>query len=322
MPLGAEHEQTAGIEHLLLLGGDLGLDPLDRGIALGPFGHVAKLVIDAELDIAAKLDVGAAARHVGGDGHRAQTARLRHDMRFLLVEARVEHAVLDAFLVQELGQHFRLLDRDGADQNRLAGLVFLADRLGDRLELVGRVLVELVLLVDTADRVVGRDGDHVHLVDVEEFGRFGRGGAGHARKLGIHAEIVLEGDRGERLILGLDLHAFLRLDRLVQAVRPAAAIHHAPGELVDDDDLVVLDDIVDVALEHHIGLERLIEMVDDLGVLDVVQVAADQKAGLFKQPLGLFGAVLGQDHRARLLVLLVIGLVELEHDRVDRDVHF
>ena len=47
------------------------------------------------------------------------------------------------------------------------------------------------------------------------------------RKLLVHAEIVLEGDRGERLILALDLHAFFGFYRLVQTVRPAPARHRA-----------------------------------------------------------------------------------------------
>jgi hypothetical protein len=33
--------------------------------------------------------------------------------------------------------------------------------------------------------------------------------------------------------------AFLGLHRLMQAVAPAPALHHAAGELVDDDDLAV-----------------------------------------------------------------------------------
>ena len=63
---------------------------------------------------------------------------------------------------------------------------------------------------------------------------------------GIEPEIVLEGDRGERLVLLLDERSFLGLQRLVQAVRVAPALHHAAGELVDDDDLVVLDDVVGI----------------------------------------------------------------------------
>ena len=40
--LGAEHEQPARREHLLALGGDFGLDPVDRGVALrAVLGHVA-----------------------------------------------------------------------------------------------------------------------------------------------------------------------------------------------------------------------------------------------------------------------------------------
>src|SRR3546814_19182419 len=66
------------------------------------------------------------------------------------------------------------------------------------------------------------------------------------------------------LFRSLDLHAFLGLDRLVQAVGPAAAVHHAAGEFVDDDDLAVLDDIIGVELEHHDGLERLVDVMDDL----------------------------------------------------------
>ena len=48
-------------------------------------------------------------------------------------------------------------------------------------------------------------------------------------------------------------HVFLGLERLVQAFRVAAARHHAAGELVDDDDLAVLDDVVLVALEQLVG---------------------------------------------------------------------
>jgi len=40
-------------------------------------------------------------------------------------------------------------------------------------------------------------------------GRFGFRGTGHARKFLEHAEIILEGDCRERLILALNLHPFL-----------------------------------------------------------------------------------------------------------------
>jgi hypothetical protein len=89
--LGAEHIETPGLKHLLLLGRDFLADLFDRFVLLGPLLHLAELVLDAEVDVAAELDVGAAAGHVGRDRHRPEAAGLRDDMRFLLVEAGVQH---------------------------------------------------------------------------------------------------------------------------------------------------------------------------------------------------------------------------------------
>ena len=50
----------------------------------------------------------------------------------------------------------------------------------------------------------------------------------------VEAEVVLQRDGGEGLVLGLDLHALLRLDRLVDALVVAAADQDAAGVLVDD----------------------------------------------------------------------------------------
>ena len=55
---------------------------------------------------------------------------------------------------------------------------------------------------------------------------------------GYRRKVVLEGDRGERLVLLLDGDELLCLQRLVQAFREAPPLHHPAGELVDDDHLV------------------------------------------------------------------------------------
>ncbi len=55
---------------------------------------------------------------------------------------------------------------------------------------------------------------------------------------------------------------FLGLDRLVQAVAPAPAVHGPPGVLIDDDDLAVLDDVMDIELVEAVGLEQLGDGVD------------------------------------------------------------
>ena len=120
--------------------------------------------------------------------------------------------------------------------------------------------------------LVGGDDHHVEVVDLRELLRLGVGGAGHARELGVHAEVVLEGDGGERLVLGLDLHAFLGLDRLVQPVRPAASGHETAGELVDDEHLAVLHHVVHVVACRGVRAQRLLDVVDQAAHYRRVQV--------------------------------------------------
>ena len=102
------------------------------------------------------------------------------------------------------------------------------------------------------------------VVDLDELLLLGLRGAGHPGELLVEAEVVLQRDRRERDVLLLDAHALLRLDRLVQALRPAPAFHDPAGELVDDLHLAVLDDVVDVALEERLRLQRLVQVVDEL----------------------------------------------------------
>ena len=107
--------------------------------------------------------------------------------------------------------------------------------------------------------------------------------AGHAGQLVVQAEVVLERDRGEGHALALDPHALLGLDRLVQTLGPAPAGHLAAGELVDDDDLAVLDDVVAVALVEGVGLERLLEVAGEARV-GVVHVLDAEQLSIFSMP--------------------------------------
>ncbi len=111
-------------------------------------------------------------------------------------------------------------------------------------------------------------------VDVLKLVRFGVSGSCHARELGIHAEIILERDRGERLILALDRHAFLRLDRLMQAIRPAPARHQASGELVDNDDFVFLHHVLLITVVQRVRAQCRIQMMHQIDVARIVKAAA------------------------------------------------
>ena len=89
--LRGQNVKATGLDRLVLEALDVGLDRVFPGGALGALRHVGQLALGAHVEIAAELDVGAAAGHVGGDGHRAGNARLRDDVGLLLVIARIQH---------------------------------------------------------------------------------------------------------------------------------------------------------------------------------------------------------------------------------------
>ena len=118
----------------------------------------------------------------------------------------------------------------------------------------------------------------MQVVDLDELLLLRLRRAGHAGELLVEAEVVLQRDRRERDVLLADRHAFLRLDRLVEPLAPAAPLHDPAGVLVDDLHLAVLHDVVDVALVERPRLERLGEVVDELDVPWVVEVVDPERA--------------------------------------------
>ncbi len=100
-------------------------------------------------------------------------------------------------------------------------------------------------------------------------------------------------------------YPLLRLDRLVQALAPAASLHDPAGVLVDDLHLAVLDHVVDVALVQRLGLECLAEVVDELHVARVVEVLHAECA------LDRIERGLRRRHGLVLLVVQVVGTREL-----------
>ncbi len=323
---GAEDVEAAELSDLVAVGGASGLvtgDALGQPVrALVGVRSLREEVAAGEtLGVATEEDVDAAPGHVGGHGHRSRLPGLGDDVGFHLVLLGVQDGVGDAASLEDAGQELGLLDRDRADEHRLTGLSALVDVVGHGLELRGFGLVDEVGLVGADHRLVRRDGDDLEPVGVCELAGFRRGGAGHPGELLVHPEVVLEGDRGEGLVLLLDPHRLLRLDRLVQTLAPPAALEDPAGELVDDLHLAVLDDVVDVALEELLGPQRglqlvhevlvhvLVEVVDSEGLLDPADAVLGGDDGLLRLVDLVVAVALQRLHDARELVVQLLGVV-------------
>ncbi len=278
--------------------------------------------------VAAEFDVGAATGHVGRDGDFAGHAGVLDDVRLALVLLGVQHLVRNAVFLEHAGQQFGSFDGRGAHEHGLLARHAILDVFDDGFELVALREIHEVRVVLADHRAMSRDHHHFEAIDLHELRRFGVGRAGHAGQLLVEAEVVLEGDRRDRLVLRANLHAFLRLDRLVQAIRPAAARHRAAGEFVDDDHFARAHDVFHVALVDRVRAQRRVQVMHEPDVLRVVETLAfAQQPGLGHEPFDGFVAGFGE---MRLLLLFVDReiagpfflelLLEPRDQRVDLDV--
>ena len=222
--------------------------------------------------VAAQHDIGAAASHIGGDGHSALLTGLCNDFGFALMLLCVQHIVLNAALFQQLGKRLALFHADGTNQNGLALGVAFGNLLDHGIILAVDGLVHAVRQVLAGAGLVGGDGYDLQAVNFAELVRFGGSRTGHAAQLFVHAEIVLEGDAGQSLALSSNGHAFLGFNGLVQTVIEAAAIHQTAGEFINDDDLAVFHDIVGITVHHTAGLDGTVNIVAQGHVVGIGQV--------------------------------------------------
>ena len=195
-----------------------------------------------------------------------------------------------------------MLYRGGADQYRLPLRVVFGYLVGCRRVFFLGCLVDRVGVVLAYHRLVRRDDYDVEAVNFLEFLGLRLRRAGHARELLVH---VLERNRRERLVFAAYAHALLRLDRLVQAVGVAASEHQSARKLVDYHYLAVLDDVVNVALEQMVRLERLHNLVRERRVCEV-----GEEVRQLHDALGLRDARLGQREVALLLVHLEVRALD------------
>ena len=156
-------------------------------------------------------------------------------------------------------------------------------------------------MIGAGKRLICGHHEHIQAVDLFEFSRFCLRSPCHAREFVVHAEIILEGDRGERLVFPLYLYAFFRLKRLVQAVRIAPSGHKTAGKLIYYDNLTILDHVAHVLIKEIVSPYHLPYVRLPLGLHIVVQVLDPQKL------LALYHALFSKVDGMVLLVNYVVN---------------
>ncbi|OAV68117.1 hypothetical protein Barb4_02199 [Bacteroidales bacterium Barb4] len=260
------------------------------------------------LHFGSQLDVGTAPCHVRGNGHRTLLSGLGDNIGFPLMQFRIQHVVRYVAHVQHTAQQFGYFHRCCTDQHRPSCRHQRTDFINDGTVFLPLRLIDAVVHILAGNGAVGRDYDHVQLVDVPKFAGFRLRRTGHAGQLVIHAEIVLQGNRGKGLRSRFHLHPLLRLDGLMQTVRIAATLHDAPRLFVHNHHLVVHHHIFIILLKQSIGFQQLVDGMHPLALHRIVGkklVLLDLLflCILYQLQLRQLGGYVGQDEELRVVRL-------------------
>ena len=215
-----------------------------------------------------ELDIGSAASHVSRNRNGALHAGERNDFRFACMILRIQDFVGNSRNLKHPRKDFRSIDRNSAEQDRLPLLVATRDICDNRLELFALCAIYLVVAVDSVDRLVRRHYHYIEFIDIFEFAGLGFRGTGHARKLFVKTEIVLNRNRRKSLAFFFYLDAFLRFDCLVKSVRPPTPWQNTSCKFIDDINVIILHDIIDIFLVKAVSPEKLVDYMNAVALLD------------------------------------------------------
>ncbi|CCZ52503.1 uncharacterized protein BN771_01198 [Clostridium sp. CAG:75] len=204
----------------------------------------------------AKLNIGTTTGHIRCDRNGTLLSGIRNNLCLQLMELRIQDFMRNACFLKFSTQILRSINCDRTDQNRLPLLVSLYNVSNNGIELVLFGLIYCIIIVNTRNRLVGRDFNNVHLVNLTELFFLSQRSTGHTGFLLVFIKEVLERDRCQCFTLSLDLNMLFRLDRLVQTIRKTASRHDTSRKLINDQNLIVFYHIIFVAMHQRMCTKR------------------------------------------------------------------
>ena len=140
----------------------------------------------------------------------------------------------------------------------------LCNVVSNSIELSIYCAIDKIIFVDTLNFPVGRNRHDGQVVDLTKLRIFRHCRTGHARKLVVQTEIILQRDSCQSLVFLTNQYMLFCFQCLMKAFGITATFHDTAGEFINDLDLAVYHYVVNIAMEQELGLQRLLQMIGQL----------------------------------------------------------
>ena len=148
-------------------------------------------MLNAHIQITAKLNIRTAARHIGRDSHSAGNTSLRDDRGFFVMESCIQYPVLNTALCEVARETLRFFNRDRTDKHRLFLGRTAFNFVDNGFKLLAFCTVYNVIIINPLNGAVGRNNEHFKTISLSKFTSFRFGCTCHARQFVIETEIIL-----------------------------------------------------------------------------------------------------------------------------------
>ena len=267
------------------------------------------LLAGKKFGVSTKENVDTSASHVCCNSDCSEPTSLSNNLGLTGVLLCIQYFMTNAALGQLASKILALFDTDGADKNRLTLCMTLGDVFDDGFELRELGLVDEVWLINAHDAAVGRNRHHLQGIGVDELGSFCLRRTGHTRQLFVHAEIVLQCDCCQCLVLFVDANALFGFDCLVNSFAPATTLENSAGEFIDNLYFAGVNDVILVAAVQLFGAQSNCQLVHKVLLHCVVQVVEPQ---LF---FNFFDTGFGRNNNPLAFIYFVINVASQDaHD--------
>ena len=260
-----------------------------------------------------KLDIRSTSGHIGGNRHCPVNTGICNDLRLHFMELGIQNLMLDAILFKQRAQFLGRINIDRADQYRLPFVMGFSNGADNRFQLLFSCFIYRILMIDTRNRLIGRNLHYIHTVDIAELFFLGERGTGHTCFFLKFIKEILEGNSRQRLTLPFYLHMLLCLDGLMQTVRITASRHDTSGKLIHNQYLIVFHHIILITEHQIMRPQREYDIMLDFQILRVSQILN------LEEPFHFCNTLCRKVHDLVLLIdNKVASLLTLNtHDRVN-----
>ena len=157
---------------------------------------------------------------------------------------------------------FRSCNIRSTDQDRLPHIVIKLNIILHKSPLSWLIIVDLIIHIYSKHLPIRWNNYNLKIIDLTKLFSLSGGSSSHTRKLCILLKEILISNSRHSLRFSLNLHSFLRLNRLMKPLRESSTRHSTSSMLIYDQNLTIGNNVILISDIYSLCLQSIFNMMN------------------------------------------------------------